>query len=484
MYYNHTMQKNLINTGIKNKRIHMIGIKGVGMTALTEILFARGADISGSDTDEVFYTDAILKQIGISYYEKFLMEHIVKDIDFVIYSTAYSKNSNCELKQALNLNIPTLSYPEALGQLSQGADSCGIAGVHGKTTTTAMAGTILKNLKLPVTVLVGSQVPSLDCRSTYSGGDRYFVAETCEYRKNFLKFKPSRIIITSIEEDHLDFFKDLTDIINAFVAYACLLPENGELIYNCDDAGAEKAVAAIKLRRSDLQYIPYGKYAKGKFKIMDIRLNKGITEFKLQGFKENFAICIPGSHSVFNATAAIALVLHLVRKEKKHISAQDISTIKRGLINFKGSKRRSEILGTASGILFMDDYAHHPTAILTTLKGIREYYPRKRIIVDFMSHTYSRTQALLAEFGKCFIPADMVVLHKIYASAREKDTGTISGSDLYREVKKHHNNVHYFKEVMDAMSYLKNNLHQEDLFITMGAGSNWQLSKALYEYFK
>jgi len=484
VYYNHTMKEDLINTEFKDTRIHMVGIKGVGMTALTEILFARGANITGSDTDEVFYTDAILKNIGVPYYEKFLTEHITKDIDLVIYSSAYSGATNCELRRALELDIPALSYSEVLGQLSAGSDSCGVAGVHGKTTTTAIAGTILKSLKMPVTVLVGSQVPSLDYRSTYIGGDRYFVAETCEYRRNFLKFKPSRIIITSIEEDHLDFFKDLADIIDAFVCYGCLLPANGEVIYNCDDAGARRAVAAIKLRRSDLKYIPYGMHAEGVYKITNISFETGKTRFKLKGFKESLAITIPGRHSVFNTAAAIALTLQLLKKEKREVSGQDINTIKKGLLNFKGSKRRSEILGIASDILFMDDYAHHPTAILTTLKGIKQYYPHKRIIVDFMSHTYSRTKSLLPEFARSFGPAGQVILHKIYASAREKDTGGISGSDLFREVTKHHKNVRYFEEVMDALSYLKHNLRQDDLFITMGAGNNWQLGKALYEYFK
>lgn len=477
------MKKYRSSTDFKNKRIHMVGIKGVGMTALTEILFAYGANLTGSDTDEVFYTDAILKDIGVPYYEKFLAEHIVKDIDLVIYSGAYSEDTNCELKRAVELNIPRRSYSEILGQLSKVSDSCGIAGVHGKTTTTAMAATILKGLKLPVTVLVGSQVPSLDYRSTYIGGTRYFVAETCEYRKNFLQFKPARIVITNIEKDHLDFFKDLTDIINAFVAYASLLPENGEVIYDFDDQGAKSAVKEIKLKRPDLTYIPYGEQAPGTYKIMEIAFKKGETRFKLQGFKKGFAIRIPGRHSVFNATAALALTLQLMKKEKQKLNEQNIEIIRKELIDFKGSKRRSEILGNAAGILFMDDYAHHPTAILTTLKGIRQYHPNRRIVVDFMSHTYSRTEALLLEFGRCFSPADKVILHKIYASAREKDAGSISGVDLFNEVKKHHRDVHYYKEVMDAMSYLKKNLKSDDLFITMGAGNNWQLGKALYEYF-
>jgi UDP-N-acetylmuramate--alanine ligase len=478
------MKKYLKTVEFKNKRIHMVGIKGVGMTALAEIMYARSAIISGSDTDEVFYTDAILKAKGIPYYEEFASEHITEDIELVVYSAAYSEATNCELRQAKKSNIPMLSYSDVLGQLSAESDSCGIAGVHGKTTTTAMAGTIIKKLKLPVTVLIGSQVPSLNDHSTHIGGDRYFVAETCEYRKNFLKFKPDCIVITSIEEDHLDFFKDLTDIINAFVEYIGLLPENGEVIYDCDDAGAERVVTLAKCKRPDVRYIPYGKNAKGMFGIRDIKYEKRSTRFILRGFDEKFTIGIPGIHSVFNATAAVAIAVRLLKKEKTNISKSDINTIKRGLLDFKGSKRRSEIIGNAAGILFMDDYAHHPTAIRTTLAGIKQYYAQRRIVVDFMSHTYSRTAALLHEFGSCFTSADQVILHKIYASAREKYTGSISGEDLYREVKKYHGNVHYYAEVMDAKDYIKRHLRKNDLFITMGAGNNWKLGKALYEEFK
>jgi UDP-N-acetylmuramate--alanine ligase len=468
---------------IRMMRIHMVGIKGVGMTALTEILNSYGAKITGSDTTEIFYTDEILKKMGINFFEDFLPEHITEDIDLVIHSMAYSKEQNKELKKANIFKIPILTYPQALGFLSQLADSSGISGVHGKTTTTAMAGTILRELKLPVTVLAGSEVPTFNYHSTYLGGDDYFVAETCEYQRNFLNFKPARIVITSIEEDHLDYFKDFKDIVSAFVSYANLLPRGGEVIYNYDDPGAREAVNQIVALRSDIQCIPYGRGADGAYQITGIEFQKEQTRFSLQGFKDSFIIKIPGTHSVFNATAALALCIQILKKGKAKISESDIRNIHKGLFDFKGSKRRSEIIGETHGILFMDDYAHHPTAILATLSGIKEYYPQRRIIVDFMSHTYSRTKALLTEFGKCFGPADEVVLHKIYASARERDTGEISGRNLFMEVKKNHNMVLYFEEIMDALPYLKKNLKAGDLFITMGAGNNWQITQRLYDFF-
>ncbi len=476
MYYNLTMQ-------YTNMRIHMVGIKGVGMTALTEILVSRGARVSGSDTSEVFYTDAILKKLGVPYNEEFLESHITEGLDLVVHSAAYSADTNPELLAASRLNIPVVSYPEALGALSAETDASGIAGVHGKTTTTAIAGTVLKQLKLPVTVLVGSQVPSLDYASTYTGGRKYFVAETCEYRRNFLTFRPSRIIITSIEPDHLDYFKDLDDIIEAFVSYAGLLPEGGELIYHYDDSGASRAVELIRKKRPDIDCIPYGSGAQGPFRVSRIRIKPGKTLFRLDGFRGDFEIHIPGEHTVYDAAAAIALALRIVKKETITVTGSLVRAVKQGLLEFKGSKRRSEIIGQAAGILFMDDYAHHPTAVRTTLAGLKAYYPHRRVVADFMSHTYSRTKALLPEFGTCFAHADEVVLHKIYASAREKDTGEISGHDLFAEVKRHHNTVKYFEEATDALPYLKDSLKDGDLFITMGAGNNWTIGRELFTHF-
>jgi UDP-N-acetylmuramate--alanine ligase len=467
----------------QNMRIHMVGIKGVGMTALTEILVSRGAHVSGSDTPEVFYTDAILKNLEVPYYEEFLASHITEELDLVIHSAAYAGDTNPELTAASRLNIPIMSYPEALGVLSKEADASGIAGVHGKTTTTALTGTILKRLKLPVTVLVGSQVPSLDFSSTYTGGHKYFVAETCEYRRNFLTFRPARIVITSIEPDHLDYFKDMDDITDAFVSYAGLLPEDGELIYHYDDSGARRAVETVQKTRPDIRRIPYGREADGPFRVSRISIEPGKTLFCLEGFQGDFEIHIPGEHTVFDAAAAIALTMCILKKENRAVNDSIIAAIKQGLLEFKGSRRRSEVIGTASGILFMDDYAHHPTAVRTTLAGLKAYYPHRRLVVDFMSHTYSRTKALLPEFGTCFTGADEVILHKIYASAREKDTGDISGRDLFAEVKRRHNTVRYFDDPADALPYLKNSLAHGDLFVTMGAGNNWTIGRELFAYF-
>jgi UDP-N-acetylmuramate--alanine ligase len=467
-------------SNLNNTFVYLIGIKGQGMTALAEILNSREARVEGSDINEVFYTDGILKSLKIPFSEGFSEEHITKDISAVIYSAAYNEETNPEIKKALDLGIPTITYPEALGLLSDLCNFSGIAGVHGKTTTTAITGTILKNLDIPVTVLVGSEVPAFNNRSTLIKGGKYMVAETCEYRRHFLNYKPDRIILTSVELDHTDYFKDLDDINSAFKSYIDLLPEGGTCIYNADDIGVQKVISDRKRIRKNICFIPYGTSTGNDFQIESIITGKGETSFALKGFPGSFKLKVPGLHNVFNTAAAIALTSEIY-KENGSINSNFIKSVQKGISSFKGTRRRCEIIGEASGILFLDDYAHHPTAIYKTLKGIKEFYPGKRIIVDFMSHTYSRTMALLNEFGTCFKYADIVILNKIYSSAREKKPDDFSGNNLYNEVKKNHREVKYIYEPLEAADYLSSVLKKDDLFLTMGAGDNWKLSRLLYE---
>ena len=469
--------------------VHLVGIKGTGMAALAEILSARGARITGSDTAEKFYTDALLQHLSIPYREYFAAENLPADARLVVHSAAYRKDENPELIAAAARGIPSLIYPEALGLLSGVSDSSGISGVHGKSTTTALCGAVLKEWGFPATVLVGAEVPSFGGRSTLVQGDRFLVAETCEYRRHFLNFRANRIVITSIEPDHLDYFHDLEDMLDAFTSYGTSLPRGGALIYCHDDPGARTAAARTHAQRSDLVMIPYGRTAAGSFKVSREEPGSGRTQFTLAGWRNEFTLRIPGAHNVLNAAAALALCSLLWTAEREpgtrgvpprgESAAMDVAGAARAIESFAGSRRRSEIVGEARGILFMDDYAHHPTAIENTLAGIRAFYPGRRIVVDFMSHTYSRTRALLPEFGKCFHAADTVILHRIYASAREQDDGGATARDLYEEVSRSHPRVRYFEEPIDAAPFLVSELKPGDLFLTMGAGDNWKLGREL-----
>ena len=469
-------------------RVHLVGIKGTGMTALAEYLLFRAAVLSGSDTDEQFYTDGILKALRIPYAEHFSRENIAENTGLVVYSSAYDPAVNPELIRADELGIPCITYTEALGMISQTVDASGISGVHGKTTTTALAGTLVKQLGLPCSVIAGSAVANFGGRSTLILGDSYFIAETCEYKRHFLSFQPDRIVITSVEPDHLDYFSGFDDILAAFVSYGLKLPEHGELIYCADDEGACRAAELVRSDRPDIVFIPYGEKAEGDFRICGIRHENERSVFSVASFPGDFVLRVPGKHTVLNAVAALALTSRILLKERAgtaiaSLPADDIAAVRTAFEAFSGSKRRSEFLGEAGEILFFDDYAHHPTAVRKTLEGFREFYPERRIVADFMSHTYSRTKALFDDFAASFAAADIVIMHRIYASAREKDTGTITGLQLAERTRANLRDVRYFENPVDAYDACRMLLKPGDLFITLGAGDNWKLGRRLFDSF-
>ena len=504
----------------EEKKIYFIGIKGTGMAALAEMFKKLGADVSGSDTDEKFYTDEVLKSLSIPYNEGFSKGNVPADADLVVHSSAYSPDTNPELIEALDKGLIIKEYTQALGAFSADLKSCGIAGVHGKTTTTGILGTVLKTLDLPVSVLAGSAVSNFDGKSTFIKGRKYFAAETCEYKRHFLSFHPDIILLTGIEPDHLDYFKDYNDIFSAFYEYALKLPANGSLIYCADDKGACELAEKLKTARKDINLIPYGFNAAGDFQITSLLQKEGCSEFTLSGFKKTFKVRIPGKHTVLNCAgtaAAAALIYSDIKKpdinnnnsnespvknnhkniEKNETESGEIVSDLKSVLNdkyfsektaegfyaFSGSRRRSEILGEEGGILFMDDYAHHPTALKTTIEGFKSFYPGRRIVVDFMSHTYSRTEALLDDFASSFTSADLVVINKIYSSAREKDIKTDLDKRFFDRVCDFHDNVCYYEEPLSAFDFLKKELKKGDVFITMGAGDNWTLGRKLYEAF-
>ncbi len=478
-----SMKKNYFPPDLSGLKVFMVGIKGTGMAALAELLHKSGAYVTGSDRSEKFYTDGILMNLGIPYYESFDKEILPAETDVVIHSSAYPADENPQLVLALERGIPVVEYSEALGALSERSISCGISGVHGKTTTTALTGTLLKGLDLKATILAGSGVSSFNGSSVHVNGSRYFVAETCEYKRHFLKFSPDIIVITSIEEDHLDYFRDIDDIYDAFISYGVSLSEKGTLIYCADDPGAVHAAERILKQRSDIKAVAYGKNGAGKFRLMKEESGNGENRFRLSGYGRTFSLKIPGHHLVLDAAAALAAVECILEKEGTAVDSRIEEKLAEGLINFRGSKRRSEIIGEWGDILIMDDYGHHPTEIETTLKGLKEFYPDRRLVVDFMSHTYSRTEALIDEFSNSFYSADMVILHRIYSSAREK-AGKITGRDLFNRVAEKMEYVYYFEEIEDAVPFCMESLKPGDLFITMGAGENWILGRKIAEELK
>lgn len=471
---------------------HFVGIKGTGMVALVEILHARGAVITGSDVSERFYTDEVLEKLGIKALP-FSEKNITSSVQFVIYSSAYSVEKNPDLIAAKKQGLPMMLYSEALGAISQASYSCGVCGVHGKTTTTGLCGTLLKELPLSSQVLAGSIIKSFGDSCTMTKGHDYFVAETCEYQRHFMAFAPKKIILTSVESDHQDYYPTYEDIREAFVDYICKLPQDGQVIYCADDKGACEAVEIALQKRNDVIAVPYGVNAAGDYKLKLGRVEKGVHYFDVASLGE-CAVCVPGDHNVRNACAALALVCELLKTDGKN-PLDYIKELKNGLKNFAGGKRRSEIVGRAKtpagqDVIFIDDYGHHPTAIKTTLAGFKEFYKGHKIIVDFMSHTYTRTAALLEEFASSFDSADKVIINKIYGSAREDSSAAkVTGEILAEHAKKYHKDVLYAGEFDEAAELGLKMLSEPSggeypdgyVFVTMGAGDNWKVGKSILE---
>jgi UDP-N-acetylmuramate--alanine ligase len=465
------------------------------MCALAELMYNSGVKVCGSDTNEVFYTDAILRELGIPYYQSFEAGHITGPLDLVVHSAAYSPETNPELAEAVKQGLPVLKYPDALGAYSAGFDSAGITGVHGKTTTTALAGTLIRAAGLPAQILAGSAVAGFHGRSTLNLGNKYFIAETCEYRRHFLSFHPKHIVLTAVESDHQDYFPTYESIRDAFVEYGRLLPPGAELLYCADDPGAAEVAEILKKENRRIEFVPYGFTAPGGFGITAFEVHRERTRMTLRGFPGELRLRVPGRHTALDAAAALALTSSLVRTEfgkdgntggegESGWNGERRENVRKALEEFAGSKRRSEILGEGGGILFMDDYGHHPTAISSTLEGLRAFYPRRRLVVSFMSHTYTRTAALLDGFAASFEKADVVFLHKIYASAREDYHGGVDGKTLYEKTKALRGEVFYVEEPLDAFEPIKEKLRPGDLFLTLGAGNNWPLGEKLLQYFK
>ncbi len=482
MDYDGAMEGVALPQSLSEANIYMVGIKGTGMAALAEILVAGGAHVTGSDTAEKFHTDDLLRSLGLRYAEGFAASNLTDEIDLVIYSAAYDPANHEELVAAASRGLPLITYAEALGELSASMPSIGIAGVHGKTTTAALCAAIVRAAALPGTVLAGSAQSDLGGRATLVQGRSFFIAETCEYRRNFLSFRPSAIVITNIEADHLDYFRDRADIVSAFEEYARSLPPRGEIIYCIDDDGARELADSISRERPDIRMTAYGERADGEGQVAYLPAPAGEIRFSVG--RRSFALRIPGKHNALNAAAALIVV-----DRARQIAHPDVdegvgdvefaAAARDALLEFHGTRRRSEIVGEAGGVLILDDYAHHPTAITATLAGYREFYPGRRLILDFMSHTYSRTKALLEEFGKALAAADILILHEIYASAREENPGDVDGEQLAEAARRHGASIHFVTQVAEALPLVERIVQPGDLFVTMGAGNNWELGRAL-----
>ena len=439
--------------------IHFMGIGGISMSGLAEILIKEGFTISGSDV----HTSDIIKHLedkGAKVYLSQTADNITDDIDLVVYTAAINFDTNEEYKEAVRRNIPVMKRATLLGQMMHNyQNAIAVSGTHGKTTTTSMLSYILLAGNTDPTISVGGILDAIN-GNIRVGHSETFVTEACEYTNSFLEFFPKISIILNIEEDHMDFFKDLDDIRHSFREFAHKLPDYGYLIINGEIENIDYIVDGLKAEYATfgLENDSYDYCAKN---IGYDAFGHAHFDYYFKGeYVDHIQLNVNGEHNVKNALAAIAAA--------KRIGI-DIDTIKKGLLGFTGAKRRFELKGTCNGFTVVDDYAHHPTEIRATLESAKNY-PHNELWCVFQPHTYSRTIAFLDDFAKALSLCDHVILTDIYA-AREKDTGIVSSKDIVDRMADYDVDVHYIKEFDDIEEFILKNCKKNDLLITMGAGN-------------
>ncbi len=454
----------------KHKKIFFIGIGGIGVSALAKLLKSQGKKVSGSDKYSSEITDELRKR-GIRVYIGHREKNIDSDTDLVIYSAAVGPEIP-EMKKAAELKIKQLSYPEALGLITENKDTIAVSGTHGKSTTTAILGLILIEAKLDPTIIVGSKVGPFKYDNLQIGKSDYFVVEACEWRAHMLNLKPKIVILTNLEKDHLDYYKNFKNIKKTFDEYVSRLPKDGLLVLNADDRNCLEIGKSAKCKK-----ITYGI----KNKTASCRADNAVVKNQIQQFNlfwhkkdlGRFFLKIPGQFNIYNALAAVSCALSLrVIPE----------TIKEVLADFKGIWRRFEKIGEYSPrqwrgrrALIFSDYAHHPTAVKETLKAAREFYPNRRLVVVFQPHHFDRTKRLFSSFTKAFDLGDLIILNEIYGVPGRELKKDISSRDLVRELKKRGLNALYTGNLIETKKLLLNKIRKNDLVLIIGAGDIYKL---------
>ena len=422
----------------KISRVHFIGIGGIGMSALARHFLAEKKQVSGSDATLGTLTKTLDSQ-GVQIFAEQLASNITKDIELVVYTEAMPEDHE-ELKAARSLKIPIMSYFQALGLAMNPYYLIAVAGTHGKTTTTAMMTDIFEATGKDPTSIIGSL--RAKTKSNYRAGkSKYAIVEACEYRRNFLHLKPDVLVITNLEHDHIDYYKDIADVQTAFRELAEQVHETGVVIANTSDANVAPVLKDLK--------VPVLSY---------------ISELDLE-----LSLKQPGLHNRLNAAAAATAA----RQEK--IDAADS---KEALANFAGTHRRFEYKGELNGAPVYDDYAHHPTGIRATIEAVRELYRDRKLTVVFQPHTFTRTKALFVEFAKALGLADAVILLPIYA-AREENVSGVTSRELSVKALEYAQNARYFKKFEEVEKVLKKELDGEGVVVIMGAGDVTLLADSL-----
>jgi len=447
-----------INNLKKYKTIHMIGIGGVSMSGIAEILKFWGFTVTGSDTSSSDTTNKLINN-GISVTIGHNIENVAK-ADVVVYSAAVKKD-DVELVKAHELNIPTIERGTFLGEITKAFNNtiC-ISGTHGKTTTTSMVSMCFLEGQMDPSIQVGAYLKPLDGNYRVGKSD-YFIIEACEYVESYLKLFPKTEVILNIDNDHLDYFGTLENIVHSFGKYVNLLPEDGLLVLNWDDENC-RAIAKNTLAKT----VTYGiENDSANFFARNISFNKdGFATFDVyynNNFYKTISLSVPGIHNVLNSLACIA-VCHEYGIEKEHI--------KNALKKYTGAHRRFEYVGSFNkGVRIYDDYGHHPTEIFATSHALKQKQYRQSWVV-FQPHTYSRTKNILDDFAKSLLDFDHVIVTDIYA-AREDNTFNISSEDLVRKLESYGKKALYIPDFDEIIKYLKERTIENDIVLTLGAGT-------------
>lgn len=446
---------------LKLNHIHFTGIKGVAMTSLALCAQDAGIKVTGSDVEEEFVTDEILKTRNIAWTVGFSGNNLNPKPDLVITTGAHGGLNNPEVLAAKEMGIPVLTHAEALGEFAKGKKLITVAGVGGKTTTSSMIAQMLDFVgrKPSFAVGVGNILP-LGAPGRFVETSDEFVTEADEFavspgidnRPRFVYQNPHILIVTNIEHDHPDIYPTFEDTKKVFLEFMNRVPEDGLLLVCVDNKNIRDL-----LQNVNVPYKTYGFSETADYQVKD-------TGLKLQ---------VPGEFNQLNATAAFAAGLFLGIDEEK---------LREGIASYEGCKRRIEKVGEKDNVLYHDDYAHNPHEIVSVLQAVKEFYPGRRIVCTFQPHTYSRTKRLLPEFAKAFSEADLVGIADVYSSARETDTLGMNSEILANEVKKNHpspDSVSYTKSLEDTTNWLKENLKEGDICITLGAGDIYKIHRQL-----
>ncbi|MBU1017908.1 UDP-N-acetylmuramate--L-alanine ligase [Patescibacteria group bacterium] len=426
------------------KKIHFIGIGGIGISALAYLSLAEGKRVTGSDVADSALLDD-LRENGAMITIGHDGDLVTDDTELVVYTEAIDPASNPEYQKAKELGIPLLSYFQALGQVSRAKKTIAIVGTHGKTTTTAMLGLALIEAGLDPTVIVGSKLKEFGRKNLYIGKGDLFVAEGCEYRRSFLSLEPFGVVLLNCEAEHLDYYKNEEDYVSAYRKLINQIPDDGFLVVNREDANAESLIQCCSGRVIEI----------GAHDAEELALNLKII----------------GDFNRLNATHAY--------KAAEAVGA-NTDEVRKALEAFGGAWRRLEHKGTFKGALVIDDYGHHPTEVRLTLEAVKKAYPEKRLICVFQPHQHSRTHQMLEEFKEAFGSADKVIITDIYAARdTEEDKAKINSEKLTAAI--HHPDVSWGKDLNYTFGLLEQEAGENDVILVMGAGNIGMLAERLTE---